>query len=339
MERGGRGAGARGAGSDRGAAPTQESPARGPERRRERGQARSVGRPGGLEPAPAAGGGPGSPGGAGSSGETAKGGRDPASRARSHHHAGRDPVPGQRGDVARSARGVPARAAACDSGRARRPGSSRRGGGRVPAQGRGRESPQRVPRGGAAAAAAAGAHASRRSRGAGGAQLPGLDRGAALEQVVAGSPRPGKRPGHSGCGSRAPGEREGADFGVPRCAQAAPGLAGSHPVLRGAAGCRQDLAGPLDRARHGTRVRAAVAGWPARRGRDSRAPPHLRGSASGSHHSGAQAGRNRQPGLHAGRGRQDRCRLPGRSLGGAARGARPRAEWIRFRRRCETAWS
>ena len=63
-----------------------------------------------------------------------------------------------------------------------------------------------------------------------------------------------------------------------------------------------------------------------RRGRDPRSPPHVRGGAPGSHHPGHEAGRHQQSGLHARRDRQDRGGLPRRSLGGAAGGARSRAE-------------
>ena len=50
------------------------------------------------------------------------------------------------------------------------------------------------------------------------------------------------------------------------------------------------------------------------------------GALPGPHPAGHEAGRHAQPGLHARRARQDRQRLPRRSGGGAARGARPRAE-------------
>ncbi len=98
------------------------------------------------------------------------------------------------------------------------------------------------------------------------------------------------------------------------------------PLLRRPARRRQDLARALDRPRHGPQVRAHVAGRRARRGRDPRPPPHLRRRAAGAHHPGDPPGRHREPGLHARRDRQDRRRLPRRSLVGAARGARPGAE-------------
>ncbi len=64
----------------------------------------------------------------------------------------------------------------------------------------------------------------------------------------------------------------------------------------------------------------------ARRGGHPRPPPHVRRRAARPDHPGHEEGGHDQPGLHDGRGRQDRSRLPRRSRGGAARGARPRAE-------------
>ena len=104
------------------------------------------------------------------------------------------------------------------------------------------------------------------------------------------------------------------------------GLARTDPLLRRSARRRQDLARPLDRARDGPRVRARLARRRARRGRDPRPPPHLRRRAARPHHPGPEAGGHQQPRLHARRDRQARRRLPRRSVGGAARGARPRAE-------------
>ncbi len=96
--------------------------------------------------------------------------------------------------------------------------------------------------------------------------------------------------------------------------------------LVGPARRRQDLARPLDRARDGPQVRAHLARRRARRGGDPRPPAHLRRRAAGPHHPGHEEGRDEQPGLHARRDRQARARLPRRPGGGAARGARPRAE-------------
>ena len=56
---------------------------------------------------------------------------------------------------------------------------------------------------------------------------------------------------------------------------------GPDPLPGRPAGRRQDLAGPLDRPRHRPRVRPPVAGRSARRGRDTRPPPHLYRLAAG----------------------------------------------------------
>ena len=97
-------------------------------------------------------------------------------------------------------------------------------------------------------------------------------------------------------------------------------------VLRRPARRRQDQPRPLDRARARPQVRAALARRRQGRGRDPRPPPHLRRLDARPHHPGHPPGRRQQPGVHDGRGRQDRRRLPRRPELGAARGARPRAE-------------
>ena len=81
---------------------------------------------------------------------------------------------------------------------------------------------------------------------------------------------------------------------------------GPDPLLRRAARRRQDLARPLDRARHGARVRARLARRHARRGGDPRPPAHLRRRAARAHPPGHEAGGHAQSGLHARRARQDR---------------------------------
>ena len=102
---------------------------------------------------------------------------------------------------------------------------------------------------------------------------------------------------------------------------------GPDPLPRRArpASARPALA-QVDRARHRPQVRAPVARRRARRGRDPRPPPHLHRRAARQDHPVAEEGRLEQPGVPARRGRQDVDRLPRRSVGGAARGARPRAE-------------
>ena len=59
---------------------------------------------------------------------------------------------------------------------------------------------------------------------------------------------------------------------------------------------------------------------------DPRPPPHVHRRAAGPHHPGHAPGGHAQPGVHARRDRQAGRRLPRRPVGGAARGARPRAE-------------
>jgi ATP-dependent Lon protease len=106
----------------------------------------------------------------------------------------------------------------------------------------------------------------------------------------------------------------------------AQGPRGPHPVLGGPARRGQDLARQVDRPRHRASVRAHLPRRRARRGRDPRPPAHVRGRPAGPHHPGDEEGRHHEPRAHARRGRQARRRLPRRSVGGAARGARPRAE-------------
>ena len=82
----------------------------------------------------------------------------------------------------------------------------------------------------------------------------------------------------------------------------------------------------VDRALARPRVRAHRARRRARRGRHPRPPPHVRRRDARPHHPGHEAGRHQEPGVPARRGRQARRVVPGRSGGGAARGARPGAE-------------
>ena len=94
----------------------------------------------------------------------------------------------------------------------------------------------------------------------------------------------------------------------------------------GPPGVGKTLARQVDRPRHRPRVRAAVAGRRARRGRDPRPPAHLHRRLPRPDHPDDEEGRHHQPGLPARRGRQDVDGLPRRPHGGAARGARPGAE-------------
>ena len=76
----------------------------------------------------------------------------------------------------------------------------------------------------------------------------------------------------------------------------------------------------------GPEVRARVARRRARRGRDPRPPAHLHRRPPGQDHPVDEEGGLGEPGLPARRGRQDVDRLPRRSVVGAPRGPRSRAE-------------
>ena len=74
----------------------------------------------------------------------------------------------------------------------------------------------------------------------------------------------------------------------------------------GPPGVGKTLAGQVDRSGPRSQVRTSVARRDARRGRNSRAPPHLYRRAAGTSHPGAAARRIEEPGLHLGRDRQAR---------------------------------
>ena len=122
--------------------------------------------------------------------------------------------------------------------------------------------------------------------------------------------------------------REGPHPRVPRGAEAEPGGAQLDRPLRRAARRGQDVARPLDRLRHGARVRAHLGGRRARRVRDPRPPAHLHRRDAG--HDPPRAARRglEQPGPDDRRDRQDGRGLPRRPGERDARGARPRAEHV-----------
>ena len=131
---------------------------------------------------------------------------------------------------------------------------------------------------------------------------------------------------HPRRGPLRPRQDQAAHHRISRRAQARAARQGADPVLRRPARRRQDLARPVDRARHEPQVRARQPRRRARRGRDPRPSAHLYRRAAGQHHPGDPQGRHAQLRDDARRDRQARRRHPRRSVGGAARGARSGAE-------------
>ena len=127
-------------------------------------------------------------------------------------------------------------------------------------------------------------------------------------------------------GALRPREGQGAHRRVSRGADAHQQAQGPDPVPRRSSRRRQDLARQVDRQRDGPRVRAHVPRRRARRGGNPRSPPHLHRLDARQGHPVDEEGEADQPALPARRDRQDGLGLPRRSGGGAARGARPRAE-------------
>ena len=153
-----------------------------------------------------------------------------------------------------------------------------------------------------------------------------MDRRPALEQDDA---RQARRRGDAPLPRRGPlrpREDQEAHRRVRRRAQARGQQEGADPLLHRPARRRQDVARSVDRALDGAPLPPHRARRRARRGRDPRPPAHLRGRAARADPPGAEEGRRQEPGHRARRGRQDGRRHAGRPGGGAARGARPRAE-------------
>ena len=136
----------------------------------------------------------------------------------------------------------------------------------------------------------------------------------------------GSRRGRARRRSFRPRQGQGADRRVPRRAERAEQADRPDPVPRRPSRRRQDLARQVDRQGDRPRVRAHVARRRARRGGDPRPPAHLyRLDARQDHPVDAQ-GEDVEPALPARRDRQDGHGFPRRSVVGAARGARSRAE-------------
>ena len=140
-----------------------------------------------------------------------------------------------------------------------------------------------------------------------------------------GRPRPRPRPPDPRRGPLRSREGEGADHRVPRRLEAEERPLRPDPLLRRAAGGRQDLARAIDRPLGRPQVRADLRRRRPGRVRDPRPPPHVHRLDAG--HDPARDPRRRvvQSRLPDRRDRQDGRRLPRRPRVGDARGARPRA--------------
>ena len=163
-------------------------------------------------------------------------------------------------------------------------------------------------------------------RGDGGAQLPRMAAVDSVAQADQDHQGPEVRRRRAQRRSPWPGEGEGAHPRVPRRPAAGRQDEGPDPVPGRTAGRRQDLARQVDRQGDRPQLRAHVARRRARRGRDPRPPPDLYRLAAGQGHPEHEEGEVVEPALPAGRDRQARRGFPRRSVVGAARGARSRAE-------------
>ena len=150
---------------------------------------------------------------------------------------------------------------------------------------------------------------------------------AAVGRIHQGRPRPEACAEDTGPRPLRHGEGEGAHPGVHGRAVAARRPEEPHPLSLRSSGRGQDLAGQVDCRRHEAQVRAHVAGRTARRGRDSRTPPHLHRRHARTHHQEHPEGRLEQPRVHPRRDRQgDAKHRQRRPRIGTARSARPGAE-------------
>ena len=158
------------------------------------------------------------------------------------------------------------------------------------------------------------------------AELSGLAAGGALEEALEGTARHQARRGDSLRGPLRPGKDQRAHSRISRRAPAGEESQRLDSLLPRASGCGQDFACHIDRPRHGAQVRARFARRRARRGGNSRPPPHLyRRPARPDHPDDAQ-GRHHQSGVRAGRSGQDVHGLPRRSVRGADGSARSGAQ-------------
>ena len=237
-----------------------------------------------------------------------------------------DPEPGQERAPEEPARVLPPRADEGDpegARRQRRPAAREL---RAAREDRGGGDDRGGEEGGPPGAGAPVAHVPGRGRVHGHANLPRLGGLAALEQAERGRDRP--REGEGGPRQRPlrPGEGQGPHPRVPRRPEDEARHQGTDPVLRGPSGRRQDEPRQVHRVGAGTQVPPPQPGRHARRGGDPRSPAHLHRRPARPDHPGAPPRGEQEPGDHPRRGGQDRGRLPGRPLVGAAGGARPGAE-------------
>ncbi len=158
------------------------------------------------------------------------------------------------------------------------------------------------------------------------AQLSRLAAGCALEEALEGNSRHQARRRDSVRGSLRPRKDQ----------RAHPRISGGPPareeperldsLLPRASGSRQDVAGDVDRPRHGTQIRPRVARRRARRSRNPRPSPHLYRRPARPDHPDDAEGRHDQPGVRPRRSGQDVDGLPRRSIRGADGSARPGTE-------------
>ena len=179
---------------------------------------------------------------------------------------------------------------------------------------------------GARRAEAARGDAERLRRGHRLAQLHRLARERALEEGLARDEGHQARREDPERGPLRPREGQGADPRVPRRPPARHGDEGLDPLLRRPSGRRQDVAREAHREVAQPQVRAPLARRRARRGRGPRPPAHVHRRVPGPDHPAHEEGGDGEPRLPPRRGRQDVDGLPGRPVGGAPRGPRPRAE-------------